>query len=461
MLTMQSASVVLTIAHRLLRRAATRALWTIFAAQLGIGIANAFNAPAFQASMPLLVHRQDLPGRDQPQLGDDQRHPRDGPGRSRRSWPSPASACRSIFLVNAATYLFFIAALLIVRMPDVRSGNTARRARAAHGRAQRSPRNRLVLNRLLLGMFLVLAVQPRRTSGCSRRSPPQLRHRTRRARPTAGCTRCGVPGRSSARSSVGTFLSSIDRRVLIVRGFTGFAICLAVFSQLRGPVLAVPRRLRARLLLLHDRDGDHDDVPAEHEEHRAGDGDAAVVHGVRRHGADRQPAVRCGDRMDRRPRRARLRCGVRAVPRLVGRPATPASDGVPRRGRRRRTVHPDERHSTRPDLDVSAAASAELHGRTTIRSRPAARLAFTSTTSPAPSRPSAATGSSIGRRRRRGRCRRRSTSTPSSAARSATARCAGAGSSSSAISPSTAKRRSAAIAASASSAASIEVGLAL
>jgi predicted MFS family arabinose efflux permease len=40
--------------------------------------------------------------------------------------------------------------------------------------------------------------------------------------------------------SVGTFLASIDRKLLIVRGFTGFAIALAVFSQIRGPEFAFP-----------------------------------------------------------------------------------------------------------------------------------------------------------------------------------------------------------------------------
>ena len=36
------------------------------------------------------------------------------------------------------------------------------------------------------------------------------------------------------------FLSSIDRKVLIVRGFTGFAISLAIFSQLRDSILPFP-----------------------------------------------------------------------------------------------------------------------------------------------------------------------------------------------------------------------------
>ena len=37
-------------------------LWTLFVTQLTIGIANTVNAPAFSASIPLLVDRADLPG---------------------------------------------------------------------------------------------------------------------------------------------------------------------------------------------------------------------------------------------------------------------------------------------------------------------------------------------------------------------------------------------------------------
>jgi hypothetical protein len=37
-------------------------LWTIFGAQLAIGIANTVNAPAFSASIPMLVDRRDLAG---------------------------------------------------------------------------------------------------------------------------------------------------------------------------------------------------------------------------------------------------------------------------------------------------------------------------------------------------------------------------------------------------------------
>jgi predicted MFS family arabinose efflux permease len=40
--------------------------------------------------------------------------------------------------------------------------------------------------------------------------------------------------------AVGTAFAAIDRKLLIVRGFVGFAIALGVFSQLRSPALAFP-----------------------------------------------------------------------------------------------------------------------------------------------------------------------------------------------------------------------------
>ena len=60
-LTMQISSALFTLVIAWIV-ATDAALWTVFAVQLGIGVANALNAPAFQATMPLLVHRQDLPG---------------------------------------------------------------------------------------------------------------------------------------------------------------------------------------------------------------------------------------------------------------------------------------------------------------------------------------------------------------------------------------------------------------
>jgi MFS family permease len=235
-LTMQSASVALTIAIAW-SVANDAALWTIFAAQLGIGIANAFNAPAFQASMPLLVHRQDLPGAISLNSAMINGTRVLGPVIAAILAVAGLSVA-SIFLVNAATYLFFIAALLIVRMPDVRSGNTARGLKSLTV-GLKIARDRLVLNRLLLGMFLFslfslvyIGLFPSVARLNFDIAPTSATYRWLYATWGAGAFVGAL--------SVGTFLSSIDRKVLIVRGFTGFAISLAIFSQLRDQILPFP-----------------------------------------------------------------------------------------------------------------------------------------------------------------------------------------------------------------------------
>ena len=235
-LIMQSSSVVLTIAIAYLV-SGNHALWTIFAAQLGIGIANALNAPAFQASMPLLVHRQDLPGAISLNSAMINGTRVIGPVLAAVLAVAGLSVS-SIFLVNAGTYLFFIVALLIVRMPDVRSGNTTRGFRSLTI-GLNIARERLVLNRLLIGMFLFslfslvyIGLFPSVARLNFDIAPDSATYRWLYATWGAGAFVGAL--------SVGTFLSSIDRKVLIVRGFTGFAIALAVFSQLRDSVSPFP-----------------------------------------------------------------------------------------------------------------------------------------------------------------------------------------------------------------------------
>ena len=150
-LAMQSISAALTLCLAFLV-AQNAALVAIFGIQLAIGIANALNAPAFQASMPLLVHRQDLPGAislNSAMING-----------SRVMGPVLAAVLAAIgmstaqiFTVNAATYVFFIIALLIVRMPDVR-GKFSEVGWRRLLTGFHIVRERQVLSRLLLGMFL-------------------------------------------------------------------------------------------------------------------------------------------------------------------------------------------------------------------------------------------------------------------------------------------------------------------
>ena len=232
MLTMQFASAVLTLVTAYLV-SIDAGIWTILAVQTGIGTANALNAPAFQSSMPLLVHRSDLPGAIS--LNSAMMNG------TRVMGPVGAAllglfglTIAGIFVVNAFSYAFIIGALLLVRMPDVKSGSLTRGWRQL-GIGLEIARNRLVLNRLLIGMFsfslislIYVGLFPSVAELNFGISSGSSTYRWLYA--TWGL------GAFFGAISVGTFLSRFHRRVLIVRGFTGFGITLAVFAALRDPV---------------------------------------------------------------------------------------------------------------------------------------------------------------------------------------------------------------------------------
>lgn len=229
MISMQAISAVLTLATAALV-ASDSAVELILLSQLGIGIANALNAPAFQSSMPLLVHRQDLPGAislNSAMING-----------SRVMGPVTAAilgviglSMAQIFVVNAGTYLFFIGALLVVTMPDVKLKSKVK-GFARLGVGMSIARNRKVLARLLLGMctfslfsLVYIGLFP---------SVAELAFDIDADSPTYRWLYATWGfGAFFGAISVGTFLSGFHRRVLIVRGFQGFAIALAVFSQLR------------------------------------------------------------------------------------------------------------------------------------------------------------------------------------------------------------------------------------
>ena len=209
---------------------ATIALWTIFAAQLGIGIANALNAPAFQSSMPLLVHRQDLPGAISLNSAMINGTRVVGPVLAAILAVAGMSVS-SIFLVNAATYLFFIAALLIVRMPDV----AQRRHRQGLAQPDHRPQHRPAppgAQPTAARDVPVLALQPRlhRPVPVGRSTEP--RHLPVECHLPLAVRDLGAGG--LLRGDLGRDVPrrGVDRKVLIVRGFVGFGIALGVFSQL-------------------------------------------------------------------------------------------------------------------------------------------------------------------------------------------------------------------------------------
>ncbi len=71
------------------------AIWALFVVQLGVGIGNALNAPAWAAALPTLVHRQDLSGAISLNSINDQRFARGRPDHRRRAEPARRRRPRS------------------------------------------------------------------------------------------------------------------------------------------------------------------------------------------------------------------------------------------------------------------------------------------------------------------------------------------------------------------------------
>jgi MFS family permease len=213
-------------------------LWTIFVAQLAIGIANTINAPAFSASIPMLVGRGDLPGAvslNSAMING-----------SRIAGPALAAllaalgfSVSQLFLVNSATYLFLIVPLLLfVRLPQVATRATQQGWRKLTTGFE-IVRGRRVLSRTISTMFLFSLV-------CL----PYIGLFPSVARLNFGLDPQGGEykllyivwglGAFFGALAVGTWLAHRDTRRLIPFGLLLFALCLAMFTFLSDWRLALP-----------------------------------------------------------------------------------------------------------------------------------------------------------------------------------------------------------------------------
>jgi MFS family permease len=212
-------------------------LWTLFAASLIIGTGNALNAPAFQSSVPLLVHRSDLAGAvslNSVMIN-----------ASRVLGPALAAllalfgaTTAQLFLVNAATYLFLIGAILLVTIPDVRGHHPEegwRRLLTGINIARRRP----VVSRALLTMcvfsvvcLVYVGLFPSVASRNFGMDVDDTSYRLLYA--TWGLGAC------LGALAVGTVLARVDRRRLVSDGFLVFAVSLGAFAIVRAPGPAFP-----------------------------------------------------------------------------------------------------------------------------------------------------------------------------------------------------------------------------
>jgi MFS family permease len=212
-------------------------IWALFLAQTSIGVANALNAPAFQASVPMLVDRRDLAGAislNSTQLNG-----------SRVAGPAIAAllaiwgvSTSQIFVINAATYLFLIVALHMVQIPDIRSRPTEtgwRRALSGINIAASRPvLSRLLWSMTLFSLFCLVYVGlfssvARLNFGIS---PVGSTYRWLYAVWGLGAL-CGA-------LATGTFLAHKHKPTIVRFGFLGFAVALAAFALVRSVIPAFP-----------------------------------------------------------------------------------------------------------------------------------------------------------------------------------------------------------------------------
>jgi MFS family permease len=296
MMSMQAEQLVLTLVLAALV-SADATLLLLFLAQLGIGIGNALNAPAFQGTMPNLVPKEDLPGAislNSVMING-----------SRVIGPTIAAVLMSrgvgapaILVINAVTYLFVIYAIFRIRIPKVGSA-TDEKGWANFMTGLRIARERTVLGRLILGMALfsflclpfvgLFPTIARLNFGPRRRAP----------RPTSGSMHLGV--RRLPRCALDRHRPRTARQArLILPLFSGSpcasppSVCSARTSR--------PSRFGFALGFFYFALGhvDADDPAAEPAQLRARTVMSLWFMAFGGTGRDRQPGIRARDRRDRR-----------------------------------------------------------------------------------------------------------------------------------------------------------------
>ena len=207
----------------------------LFGCVLAIGIGNALNMPVWSAVLPSLVGRQDLPGAIS--LNSTQVNLSRVIGPAIAGVLFPIFGPGWIFVINAATYLFIVGALLAVRLPAVVV--TAGSGWSNFVGGFRTARDNPLIGRILLilpifsffclpfiGLFPAVAVEG-------------LGLDTESLSYGLLYASFGV-GAALGALSTGTVFAAYDKKRLTRIGFVGFAAAIGLFGLLRTPQLAYP-----------------------------------------------------------------------------------------------------------------------------------------------------------------------------------------------------------------------------
>jgi MFS family permease len=203
---------------------------------LAIGICNALNAPAWTALVPSLVPREHLPGAVS--LNSTQMNASRVVGPAIAGVLFPLIGAAGVFFINAGTYIFAIGTLLAISAPpppehDASTPTGLRRLASGVAVMRRDP----LVRRIIVGLFVFSLL-------CL----PFIGQMPTIAEENLGLDveslaygllyACFGLGAVTGAVSIGTFLSGVSRRKVVLRGLAGFALSLGTFGVLRSPIPA-------------------------------------------------------------------------------------------------------------------------------------------------------------------------------------------------------------------------------
>jgi MFS family permease len=204
---------------------------------LAIGIGNALNAPAWVAMVPDLVGRENLAGAVS--LNSTQMNASRVVGPAIAGLLLPVIGASGVFFVNAATYVFVILSLLVVRIPPVVGSNEGEKGFRRLAGGFRVARHDAFVRRCLLTLALF-----------SLFCLPFIGQLPTIAAENLGMQVDALPyglfyaafglGAVTGAVSIGTFLAHRDKARIVRYGLIGFAACLLVFALVRAPAPAYP-----------------------------------------------------------------------------------------------------------------------------------------------------------------------------------------------------------------------------
>jgi predicted MFS family arabinose efflux permease len=234
---MQLEQVVFSVLLAVLASASHPDRWAIFFCVLAIGIGNALSGPAMSALLPTLVPREDLPGAVSLQSVQMNLSRVIGPAIGAPLYV--AFGVGTVFGLNALTYAFAIASLLVARYParhaSVEAETALTRFLSGFKIAAADPLIRRVLVTLAVFSFFSLTfvgLMPEIAESNFGIGPKSVAYGFLYA--TFGL------GAASGAVTVGTYLAHRSKALIARRALVAFAVLLAAYALVRAPGFAFP-----------------------------------------------------------------------------------------------------------------------------------------------------------------------------------------------------------------------------